>query len=805
MLGIKTRSLIIFIISFVCLTLTVIGSAHAEYPAASGPEYAFIANGIGDSITVVDVATNLTVKNLFVAPGPSSVAINPAGTYLFVTCDRDSSISVYNLADFSLVKYISVAGYSPKRISISSSGDMAYILATDIPVLQTKNYLITFDISTMSVTGINSLNSGSITSMVLTGDDSYVIFSDNINKSLIRYNTATHVFDSYNIGAVRPSSSPVDMSVFHDGYSSGVWVLCNDKAYNYDPYNNILQDFASPSPLIIRNITLFAFGSKIDASMFGSSNIVYIVTSSSSPVTITKYSAPGIIKWNCTLPSMIYWIKVSNDGTKLYAAEGMTQKVKVIDTATGTVLYTINTGEFPRYIAINPVLSSQATGQYVKINVRTLSRMLPLTTVNISVYDSAERLIYTGGVDSTGSVTFYLNALTRYGFHITSAEGIDYWEYLIPSESSYQINVPLSDIFGIHDLADQFLGTADQGKVSYYTNAELNTGTNVGTFNSYYEDTGLNTKSVTFSLYKNNSTIGGSPTLVSTQSYTLARSGNVIVNGGFETGDLTGFTTSNTEAATVAANPDYVYSGNYCLLIYKTGYTTGNVQVRSNASTVAAAGQTWTVSGQVIGTPEGTTYIGINPYYANGTSLPWQNIAITSNANTYTKNSGMFTLPPDTATIKLLIYRAGNIGLRFDDLTLSSNSINHTFTANNAAGNSYYIKIDAVQTDGTTKTYYMPVTMPGPVWLAGLLPLTWYWYLAFLPCLLIAGAGVFTKKGLIGLTITGWTALANVAGWWTINPITGGSNLTQAAMWSIVAVLFLISIIMIVLEAERYK
>ena len=114
-----------------------------------------------------------------------------------------------------------------------------------------------------------------------------------------------------------------------------------------------------------------------------------------------------------------------------------------------------------------------------------------------------------------------------------------------------------------------------------------------------------------------------------------------------------------------------------------------------------------------------------------------------------------------------------------------------------AMGNSYMVTFIATQ-NGENKTYNKGYTFTGPSVLAGAFSPSWYFWIAFLWIAILYGAGVVTKKGIIGLIGIVGAFIFNIWGWFSL-------YISQIAMFGILGLLFLLSVIMIVLESERYK
>jgi hypothetical protein len=88
-------------------------------------------------------------------------------------------------------------------------------------------------------------------------------------------------------------------------------------------------------------------------------------------------------------------------------------------------------------------------------------------------------------------------------------------------------------------------------------------------------------------------------------------------------------------------------------------------------------------------------------------------------------------------------------------------------------------------------------TFPGPKWLAGVLPLNWYFWIAFGIVIIFFSVGTISKKGLFGVFGAVSGAIFTQAGWFSL-------YLPDAAALSAVGVVFILSIVMFFTEREKY-
>jgi YVTN family beta-propeller protein len=164
---------------------------------------------------------------------------------------------------------------------------------------------------------------------------------------------------------------------------------------------------------------------------------------------------------------------------------------------------------------------------------------------------------------------------------------------------------------------------------------------------------------------------------------------------------------------------------------------------------------------------------------------------------TYTDSSGL------TTSAGFFLYKNGSVVgdtiTLVDSLLDSSEPYMCNFSIAQAAGNSYQIVILANQTGGAQYSYSQGLgyRFPGPKWLSGVLPLNWYFWIAFGIVLIFFSVGTISKKGLFGVFGAVSGAILTHAGWFSL-------YLPDAIAFSVCGVVFILSIVMYFVERERY-
>jgi len=112
-------------VRFCALILSALaGTVHAA-------PFAYIPNSLDNTVSVIDTVTNNVIATVPVGVQPYGVAVNPAGTRVYVTNVGSASVSVIDTATNTVVATVSLLGHVganvPYGIAINPAGTRAYV------------------------------------------------------------------------------------------------------------------------------------------------------------------------------------------------------------------------------------------------------------------------------------------------------------------------------------------------------------------------------------------------------------------------------------------------------------------------------------------------------------------------------------------------------------------------------------------------------------------------------------------------------------------------------------------------------
>lgn len=293
------------------LLLVFAGSASAQY--------AYLSTSGG--ILVLNTVTNAVTATVNVGSGASGVAVNPAGSYLYVANDAnfDNTVLVISTATNTVTATVTV-GTDPIGVAVSPAGTFVYV----------TNYVS----DTVSV--INAATN-TVTATVYVGKEplgvavnpagTYVYVANEFDGTVSVINTATNtVAATVNLGiGSAPNGvavNPAGNYVYVTNASSGNVSVINAASNTVTATVNV-----GSSP---RGVAVNAAGTYVYVANYG--DTVSVID-----------AATNTVKATVNVPCLV-GIAVNPAGTSVYVPLSGVSAVAVIDTATNTVTATVKVG-----------------------------------------------------------------------------------------------------------------------------------------------------------------------------------------------------------------------------------------------------------------------------------------------------------------------------------------------------------------------------------------------------------------------------------------------------------------------------
>ncbi|OQW91777.1 MAG: hypothetical protein BWK78_03580, partial [Thiotrichaceae bacterium IS1] len=319
-------------------------------------DMAYIANEWSGTVSVIDTSSNSVVAKVTVGRWPFGVAVNPAGTRVYVTNTYNSNnVSVIDTSNNSVVATVTV-GNLPHGVAVNPAGTRVYVANSDsnnVSVIDTSNNSV---VATVPV-GTNpygvAVNPAGTRAYVVNHNSNNVSVIDTSNNSVV----STVPVGTSPIGvAVNPAGTRVYVA---NGHSNTISVINTSN-------NSVVATVAVGSwPT---GVAVNSAGTRIYVSNGLSDNVSVIDTSTNSVVTTV------------TVGITPYGIAVNSAGTRVYVVNLNSNDVSVIDTNSNSVVESVTVGGDP-----------YSLGQFIRPDINcNLVTEIPVTECQalLSLYNS---------------------------------------------------------------------------------------------------------------------------------------------------------------------------------------------------------------------------------------------------------------------------------------------------------------------------------------------------------------------------------------------------------------------------------
>jgi YVTN family beta-propeller protein len=272
------------------LTTVSVGAQPANMATNADGTLLFVANQNSNTLSVIRTATNTQVDVIPLTSNPGGVVVTPGGRRAYVTFGAENRVGVYDLKTKQQIALIPVAD-SPLAIAMHPDGSRVYVTEGNGAHLIVIDTLFNFVIARIPVG-----NTG--TGIAISPDGERVFVSTQFPGPL-------------------PDQGP-----------GAIWAIDTRRS---EVIGMVRGSFGDPLAMSLDGKLLYAI------------NEIGLATLQAAPLALVK-SDP--------LDGFVNSIGVYPVGTTLYLVYPSESVTKVFDTATGAIVATIPTGNFPLQVAI---------------------------------------------------------------------------------------------------------------------------------------------------------------------------------------------------------------------------------------------------------------------------------------------------------------------------------------------------------------------------------------------------------------------------------------------------------------------
>lgn len=441
--NIYLRWLLPIVVCIPCVASAVAQSVTATVTVGGGGTYvqtnpvtnmAYVANSSGNTVSVIDGATNTVKATVPVGSAPTYIALNSATNTVYVANNGSGTVSVINGATNTVSATVPV-GTNPIGLAVNSATNTVYVANASSNTVSVINGATNMVAATVSVgtsphaIALNFLtntvyvgNQGGGTVSVINGATNAVISTLNVgsNPWAVGVNPATNTVYVANYGNGAPST----MSVIN-GATNTVTATVSVGAFPenvlVNPATNTvyLVNEGSDTVSVINGATNTVTATvrtgrgPASAALNIATNTLYVANIYAGTMTVIN-SATNTVTATVSLAAGGNWGLALNPLTNtVYVTCVNGNSVSVINGATNTVAATIMVGSNPAWMAVNPAtstvyLANQNSNSLSVINgtANTVTTAIPVgsSPYGVAVNPATSSVYVANSGDSTVSV-----------------------------------------------------------------------------------------------------------------------------------------------------------------------------------------------------------------------------------------------------------------------------------------------------------------------------------------------------------------------------------------------------------------
>ncbi len=324
-------------------------------PAFAGSARVYVTNSAGDSIHVIDIATNKVVQIIKGIETPHGINFAPDGSKVYVSNESTSTLDVFDAKSGDLIKKIELSAH-PNNIAVSKDGSRVFVAIAREP-----GAVDVIDTATLTRTKSVPVH-GRLHNIYVTPDGKYLIAGSIPKKLMTVIDLSTdqiaweHQFDK----GVRPMAIEANP----DGSTKRIFVQLSDT----DGFAVI--DFAKREEVARIRLPDMHTGVEMDAGRAAAPSHGIGVSPDGKTLWVTSIPQNAIFAYSLadlsvlghvSLPELKLpgrptggavpnWVTFAPDGKTVYVSNAGLRSVTAVDTEAMTVRAVIPVGEVPKRI-----------------------------------------------------------------------------------------------------------------------------------------------------------------------------------------------------------------------------------------------------------------------------------------------------------------------------------------------------------------------------------------------------------------------------------------------------------------------
>jgi len=308
-------------------------------PLAANADRIYQTNSAGDSVDIIDSATNAVVLQVKDIEVPHGVTFSPDGTRAYISCESENTLWATDTKTGKLLGKAALSGH-PNNIAISKDGRRVFV-----GILSGAGAVEVVDTASLKSIKIIAVKGG-VHNAYVTRDGKYVVAGSIVGKILtvIDAQTLQPVWELPFEAGVRP----IAFETGNDGSTTRMFVQLSDF------HGFAVVDFKTHE--LVTSIKLpdepkggTAQGGAPSHGIGVSPDGKTLWVDSALANAVFVYSLPDLQVLGYVRTEQVPdWLAFTPDGKKLYVANSGSNSVSVIDTATRKQVAVIPVGEVPK-------------------------------------------------------------------------------------------------------------------------------------------------------------------------------------------------------------------------------------------------------------------------------------------------------------------------------------------------------------------------------------------------------------------------------------------------------------------------
>jgi YVTN family beta-propeller protein len=165
--------------------IPVVALALAPLTASANTVRIYITNSAGDTLDVIDPASNTVVQEIKDIVGAHGVNFSPDGSRVYISNELTESLDIYDRKTAALIKKVELSDH-PNNIAVTQNGDRIVVA-----VAHGEGGLDVVDAGTLTLKKTISTNGGRLHNVYVTPDGKYVIGGSIPARKLYVFDLAT--------------------------------------------------------------------------------------------------------------------------------------------------------------------------------------------------------------------------------------------------------------------------------------------------------------------------------------------------------------------------------------------------------------------------------------------------------------------------------------------------------------------------------------------------------------------------------------------------------------------------------------